>query len=330
LNNEIGRLINVHIPVIGGPLTGKSNYIFMATREFIENYAKPRGFLVEIPDEKHLQNYESNIKQLSKGTPLLKTAEIVPQAYNLAIKKPKDRIGRIVYIYDAAGEAYSEESNTILQTYYKYVHGLIFIIDPFSIEIFMRKHNAEIKKLKNSVRPSEMDAMDAYERMITVLEASVGLKRDQKFQHPLAIVITKTDALGLDEIIGRTAAEELMRQDPSIRFEVDAINKLVEKFLIDYGLGNFVRDVKLQFDDVAFFSCSSLGRLPDPSDQRPYEPIGVLEPFLWLLGAIKVVGLTQERNAISDEKDWLSASNGKNILEKARHYFIDSLRPRDN
>lgn len=327
MNKEIGRLINIHIPVIGGPSTGKSNYIFMATKQFIELYAKPRGIQVTFPDEKHLQNYESNLRQLSTGTPLVKTPEIVPQAYNLSIKQPKDRIGRIVYIYDAAGEAYSEESKTILQTYYKYVHGLILIIDPFSIDLFARQHENEIDELKNSIRPSGLDAMDAYERMINVLEASVGLKRGERFKHPLAVVISKTDALDLENIIGRPAAKELMRNDPSIRLESDAIHKLVENFLNDYGLGNFVRDVKLQFENVTFFSCSALGRMPEPNDHRPYEPLGVLDPFLWLLGEIKVVGLVQERVLAFDEEDRRVAASHGNIFARAKYYFIDSLVP---
>jgi hypothetical protein len=327
MNKEIGRLINVHIPVIGGPSTGKSNYIFMATHQFIEQYAKPRGIEVTFPDDKHRQNYENNLKLLSDGTALLKTPEIVPEAYILAVRNPKERIGRIVYIYDAAGEAYSVESNTILQTYYKFVHGLILVIDPFSIDLFSRQYESDIAKIKDSIRPSGIDAMDAYERMINVLEASVGLKRGVRFKYPLAIVISKTDALDLENIIGCSAAKELMRKDPSFRLEVDAIHKLVENFLIDYGLGNFVRDVKLQFENVTFFSCSALGRMPDQNDHRPYVPVGVLDPFLWLLGEIKVVGYIRERILAFDEEDRRIATSRGNIFAKAKYYFIDSLVP---
>jgi hypothetical protein len=328
MNKEIGRLINVHIPVIGGPSTGKSNYIFTATHQFIEHHAKPRDIEVSFPDDKHRQNYENNLKLLSDGTALLKTPEIVPEAYILAVKKPKDRLGRIVYIYDAAGEAYNVESNTILQTYYKFVHGLILVIDPFSIDLVARQFEKDIDQLKDAIRPSGLDAMDAYERMITVLEASVGLKRGVKFKHPLAVVISKTDALGLENQIGRPAARELMLQDPSVRLEVDAINQLVEQFLIENGLGNFVRDVKLQFENVGFFSCSALGRLPDPNNRKPYEPVGVLDPFLWLLGEINVVGVVRERTRAVDEEDRRIAASRTNLFQRARYYYYDSLVPR--
>jgi hypothetical protein len=327
MNREIGRLINIHIPVIGGPNTGKSNYIFMAVNQFIEGYAKPREIQVTFPDEKHRQNYEEYLKQLSTGKPLGKTPDIVPQAYNLAIKKRNNRIGRIIYIYDAAGEAYNVESNTILQTYYKYVHGLIFIIDPLSIDLFYREHENDIDNFKEFYRPSMLDAMDAYERMIYVLEASVGLKRGEKFKHPLAVVITKTDVLGLEDLIGRSAARELLQKDPSIRLESDAIQQLVEKFLIDYGLGNFIQDVKLQFENVSFFSCSALGRTPEPNNHQPFEPIGVLDPFLWLLGMIKAAGFGQERIQAFDIADRQIATTHASLFSKAKYYFFDSLVP---
>lgn len=327
MNKEIGRLINVHIPVIGGPNSGKSNYIFMATNQFIEKYARPRGIEVMFPDEKHGQAYDSNLKLLSSGNPLLKTPDIVPQAYNLSIKSPQDRIGRIVYLYDAAGEAYVNEINTAQQQpYFHFIHGLIFIIDPFSIDYFYREHENEIEKIKNSIRPSSLKVMDAYERMITVIESSFGVKRGEKFKHPVAVVISKTDALDLEERVGRNGAKALMAKDSSKK-EIDAIHSLVEQFLIENQLGNFVRDIQLQFENVRFFSCSALGRLPDEKNHSSYEPVGVLDPFLWLLGEVGAINIVKERSTLVDHENKSLASG--NIFQKAKYYFWDSLIPRE-
>jgi hypothetical protein len=329
MNKKIGRLINVHIPVVGGPSAGKSNYIFMAMNRFIEEYAGPRNYQVEFPDEKHEQLYRKNLRNLSTGTVLLKTPEVRPEAYNLALKRPYQRIGRIVYIYDAAGEAYLNEDHVILQTYYKYVHGLIFIIDPFSIEAYRQKHEAEINRLKASIRPSTLGVMAAYERMLTVLETSVGLKRGKKFEHPLAIVISKTDGLDLDQQIGHKAARRLMARDSSICLEEDAISILVEQFLTRHRLDNFVRDVYLQFEEVKFFSCSALGRNPDTNNQRPFEPDRVLDPLLWLLGQVNVVKTRQERLRRIDADHRRMAWAQDNLLKAARFYYWDSLKPRE-
>jgi hypothetical protein len=71
--------------------------------------------------------------------------------------------------------------------------------------------------------------------------------------------------------------------------EADAIDQLVRNFLITYDLQNFVRDLGLQFAKVRFFSCSALGRLPDPTDTRTFEPVRVLEPLSWVLDELGVI-----------------------------------------
>jgi hypothetical protein len=236
-------------------------------------------------------------------------------------------IGRIVYIYDAAGEAYSDERNTVLQTYFRYIHGLIFIIDPFSIEQFVQEHEAEIEKIKGSIRPSSLNVMSAYERMMNVIESSVKFTRNKKIGIPIAVIVLKTDALDLEDRIGRPAASRIMLTDPLISSEEDAINTLVDKFLIENGLGNFVRDLQAQFEKVRYYSCSALGRLPDPVNRTPYEPIGVLDPFLWLLGEIGVINMRSERSRNADSAHKSAIPSGMNIFQKAKFYFWDSLLP---
>jgi hypothetical protein len=326
MNKEIGRLINIHIPVVGGPSTGKSNYIFMATNQLIEQYAHPRGLKVSFPDENHQREYESNLAFLGSGRELVKTPNVVPQAYNLAVKKPEDLIGRILYIYDAAGEAYAEEDSTLLQTYYKYVHGLIFIIDPFAIEFYRSQHESEINSVRNAIRPSTLSVMDAYGRMLTMLESCVGIRSGQKFNVPIAVIISKTDALGLEKQIGQAAITELLREDSSIRFEVEASRRLIEQFLEENQLGNLIRDLDLQFEHVGYFACSALGRMPKSGDLSPYEPVGVLEPLLWLLGKVGVVGVREELVRRIDEEDKTRAKSMGNIFAAAKFYYWDSLK----
>lgn len=328
MNKKVGELINVHLPVIGGPSAGKSNYIFMATRELINTYAIPRSYTVEFPDERDEQEYKRYLQDLSLGRVLAKTPDITPQAYNLALKRPGNRIGRIIYIYDVAGEAYAVEDNTVLQKYYDYVNGLVFVIDPFSIDLYWRAHEREVNALRTALRPSGLSVMDGYERMITVLEASIGLNPTRRFKQPIAVVISKADALDLEDRIGRSAARKLMRSDPTIRLEEDAINLLVEQFLVEYEMGNLVRDLHLQFEHVRFFSCSALGRMPDERNHRPFEPVGVLEPLLWVLGTLNVVNSTQERARNIDSEHRSIAQAQGNFFASAKFYYWDSLKPR--
>lgn len=294
MNAGIGAGTNIHIPIIGGPSTGKSNFIVMATKEFKQNYENAHHYTIGFTDSKHELDYSENVKRLSFGHELLKTTEIVAHAYNLKIQSPKARVPKLAYIYDAAGEAFNTSENTRMQEYYKYIDGIIFVIDPFSIAGYRHMHENEIQFYQNLIRPSLLDVMQAYERMFQMFEDSVGLKKGRRFAHPIAVVVTKVDALNLEMEIGSYAARNLMAHDPSITTEQDAINILVRDFLNRYGLDHFVRDAEMQFSNIRYFSCSALGRMPVAGNSRSFVPIRVADPLIWLLARAKAIDPIQD------------------------------------
>lgn len=298
MNTGIGTGTNIHIPIVGGPSTGKSNFIVMATKQFIQMFQNERNYCISFTDEKHLQDYQANIQRLDSGRELVKTTNIVARAYNLKIKAPRALVPKLAYIYDAAGEAFNNSENTRLQEYYKYVDGIIFVIDPCAISAYNHIHQQDIAFLREQLRPSQLDVMQAYERMFQMFEASVGLHKGSRFRHPIAIVVTKVDALNLEYEVGAPAAQFLIQQNPSINSEEEAISILVRNFLCNYGLDNFVRDVELQFANVKYFSCSALGRLPMINDTRSFQPIRAADPLIWLLTQSKVVEPLHGRTGI--------------------------------
>lgn len=299
LNVDIGTLTNVHVPVVGGPSTGKSNLIVMATHEFIRSSQTSGRAEISFPDSIDEREFQSNLGRLQSGRELVKTPSIVPQAYNLSIKRPRDLVGKIVYFYDGAGEAYSDETSTLQQTYYKFVHGIIFVIDPFGLPALREELKAELDDVRTVLRPGPIGVMESYERMLTVLEANVGLTRRKQFPHPLAVVVTKVDAFGLEEKVGAPAARQLLEREPQIGTEAAAIDSLVQGFLETYGLDQFIRDALIQFQSVRFFSCSALGRMPNEGDTRPFVPVRVLEPLEWVLRQLRVIETGQEAPGVA-------------------------------
>ncbi len=328
LNVGIGQATNVHIPIIGGRSAGKTNYIVAATNEFLRAYAEPRQLEVSFTDSGHESMFQARVAQMEHGQELEATRDIVPQAYNLLIKSPRRRAPHIAYIYDAAGEAYSSASNSEQQVYYKYVHGIIFMVDPFSLPTVRANHAAEIERVKMSLRPSTLDAMTAYSNMVRTFEASVGLRPDVLFPHPIAIVVSKVDALHLEDQIGASAAQALMQRDPRLALEEDAISFLVRQFLLDNGLDNFVRTVELQFRNVKYFSSSALGRMPNSASSSPFVPIRVTDPLVWLLGAAHAVDVRAERSAQIDAAQ-RKQSKMYSGLQAPRYYYWESLHPYD-
>jgi Double-GTPase 2 len=297
LNVGVGSGTNVHITIVGGPSTGKTNYIVEATNQFKQIYESNR-YRISFTDPRHEHEFASNLSRLMNGRELLKTPDIVPQAYNLAIKAPGAQVPRFAYVYDAAGEAFNTSENTDSQVYYKYVDGIIFMIDPCAIPSYRHIHRGDIELVRDALRPSLLDVMQAYERMKQIFEASVGLKKG-RYTHPIAVVVSKVDALDLEEEIGAPAASALMRSDPSIKSEEDAINILVRNFLCQYGLDHFVREIELQYSNVRYFSCSALGRLPIQNDKSSFVPIRVVDSLIWLLAKTKTVRPIEKKGRVA-------------------------------
>lgn len=288
LNAGIGTGTNVHIPIIGGPSTGKSNYIVMATREFKNLYERLYSHTITFTDSKHEQDYNESVHRLSLGRELLKTSDMVGRAYNLKIQPPKSSVPKLAYIYDVAGDVYLSSQDTQMQEYYKFIDGILFVIDPFAITDYAYAHQSEISRYKSLIRPGALDVMQTYERMFQMFEASVGLHRGKRFPHPLAVVVTKIDALNLDQEIGVGAARNLILQRPGLT-EEEATNGLVRDFLFRNGLDHFVRDAEMQFSRVRYFSCSALGRMPDPMNSSPFTPVNVANPLIWLLTSARAI-----------------------------------------
>lgn len=289
LDDVIGQGPNINIPIVGGPSSGKTSYIVTATQAFKNTYEKEHGYAISFTNPVDRQNFESRIRQLSMGVQLAKTSEISPQAYNLEIKAPQTQIPTIVFIYDAAGEAFATDAEISLQTYYKYIHACIFIIDPCAIPAYRRTHYNDIECIRRALGPSSLDVTEVYDRMIRMLEIYRGLKRSGSYKLPAAVVVTKVDALGLQDEIGIPAVQRLMTNDWSYKTQEEASNALILDFLQKYGFANLLRDLEMHFSEIRYFSCSALGRLPLEENKAAFISTGVLDPLVWLFARTGVI-----------------------------------------
>ncbi|GAB4568829.1 MAG: hypothetical protein Kow0077_00330 [Anaerolineae bacterium] len=287
LNEAIGRAQNLHIPIVGGPSAGKTHFLIATLREFIEHYAPAHQIAVSMPDIQHRRDYEAQVRLLRRGQQLRKTAveqDSNTRAYNLQIKRRWHPIPTLLYIYDGAGEYYTSQESAQQQVYYRYADGVIMVIDPFAIERVYREYQPRIAAQGATLAVNAQEPLSGiYERMIEALEVHYNLRKGVRFPHPIAVVLTKVDAFDLEQRIGALAARRELAANPALRHEGDAIDVLVERFLEEYGEGNFVRNLRAQFSGVRFFAVSSTGRIVNPADYASFQPVRVLEPLLWLM-----------------------------------------------
>ncbi|NPV66204.1 MAG: hypothetical protein HPY64_03565 [Anaerolineae bacterium] len=297
LNEAIGRATNLHIPIVGGPSAGKTHYLVATVRELIERYAPAHNLTITMPDVQHRRDYEASVRLLRRGQQLRKTPieqDSNTRAFNLQIKRRWHPVPTLLYLYDGAGEYYTSQDSAQQQVYYRYVNGLILIVDPFAVPAVYAEYAPRLRAEGETLAVNPQEPLSGiYERMIETLEVHYSLRRGVRFPHPIAVVLTKADAFDLDERIGGAAARRLLAESALVHSETDAINGLVEHFLLSYGEGNFVRNLRAQFNAVRFFSCSSTGRIIRPGDYSSLQPARVLEPLLWLMAQNNVLPMTQ-------------------------------------
>lgn len=279
---------NIHIPIVGGPAVGKSHYIVMATMELIDKHASANGLTITLPDTRHQRDFEFNGKLLKSGKRLPKTsnADDSAKAYLVEIAEPSRPVPKLLYIYDAAGEYFTANDSAQQQLYFKYVHGILLIVDPFSIEKVRKAYEPELIGSPGIIAPSADTLESVYDNLLDLFETKFKMKRNKKFSAPIAIVVTKCDAFDLEDKIGEPAALKYKMSHPKVGQTGDAINNLVEEFLIDYGAGNFVRNLKAHSSRVRFFSCSAIGLGNNTTSASSFEGVRVLDPLLWLMSKV--------------------------------------------
>ena len=288
---------NAHIPIVGSRDAGKSRYTVMATRELIEEYAPANNLEISFPNKKHREAYAANIKRLKSGVLLDATRSIEGGAKgsNLEITKSNQAINNLLYLYDTAGEDINSDEKTSQQeTYFKYVHGILLVIDPFKISQVYETYRQELVQV--NINPDDQNLDAIFGRVLDLFERVAPKGGKNKFSQPFAVVVNKTDLCDLEQKIGYYAAREYMAKNSTSTNEIDAINTLVEEFLNENGERNFVTNLRSYFSNVRFFSCSAVGSpdlsLPSSSlnsQTNDLQGIRVLEPMLWLMEKTKTL-----------------------------------------
>lgn len=277
LSTSIGVARNLHVPIVGGPAAGKTSFM-MASMHELHRRADRGELALEFPEKKHQALYEHCDRAFMSGAILGKTAEDSPDAF---LVKLNDGSGseKLLYMYDAAGELYQQTDVLRRHEYYSYTHGVLFLLDPFSLPQVQVDFEQDLRTSAAQVKPCEERSQDVYDRMIGTLRQFS--KMSGSFGSvPIAVVITKADAFGLAADINSTqngngSTEKHSNDD-------DPESRSVRQWLIGNGEGNLVRSIEHDFKKVHYFHCSSLGRLPD-GGSSPFVPEGVIDPLGWVL-----------------------------------------------
>ncbi len=269
------------VPIFGGPVVGKSAYMFSAVQAFIDQRAPALGLTVSFLDPRAGSEYRRIQQGLAQGRTPAKTPGKLPKALNLQLDR-MERSPWLLYLYDPAGEAFGETEGLVLHKYQEYLSGLVFLVDPFSIPAVADEYHDRLPAVEGGLKPSRLPIEDALSRILISLEENFKLKKTARVKVPMAVVIHKVDAFDLEQRIGEPAVAARLRASLKPLDTGEARNQLLRGQLIAWDQGDFVQQLESRFERVRYFSCSSLGRIPDHSHRR-FEPRRVLEPLMWIL-----------------------------------------------
>jgi Double-GTPase 2 len=271
-----------HIPVVAGRSAGKSAYMVSAVA-VLEKGQDENGF--EFADASVIDDWERARDSMIDSTfgHVRVTQPNVPKAFNVFLGKGRSR--RLLYLYDAAGELYENESRVGELGYLEHSGGVVIVIDPFS---FSSVRRATDRAITDAARASAADADEVVGRFVEGLRRSVGGRAAKKLNVRAAVVITKCDALAQATTVPHPY-EDLTENSSRADRSTAARNWISEQA----AASGLVTSLENTFGRCRYFAVSALTALHDtaPASARTLTLVredDVAAPVQWLMSGREV------------------------------------------
>lgn len=266
ITESAGVVQNLPLALFAGRSAGKSCYA-AALACTLDDEAR-RGDALVVPEGDGTRGwYDEVLKSFRSGTERAPTDVGLLDAVILRIGE--DNGTRLVYLFDAAGETFRTLDQMRMDPAYGVLRGAFLLVDPFCLRSLRGMASATRDGNIANVRAST-DLLDDPEvvlgSMVQTLEQKMRIRPGGMIPVDLAVVVTKIDAL---------------RVPPVSNGDAD-YSAVIERWLRQRGATQFTKIARDRFRAVRYFGVSALGRSVDGS-RRPFQPLGVLGPFVWLL-----------------------------------------------
>jgi Double-GTPase 2 len=280
------------LALIGTKDSGKSHYIAVVLHE-LDHRVGPRldGSLMLLDEHTRTRVTTELLPRLYKeGVVLAPTQQAqlasspvsLPLVARLSLGMGKNMRHSNLVFFDAAGE--DLESLSVLEREARYVtqsDGLILLVDPLQIPAIRN----EITDIEERDLPAlSTDPKTMLTRLTALLREARGIASDKQIEMPLAITLSKLDA-----IRGLLPADHpaLGAIHPNGAYDRQGARNLSDTLRADLAawLGEgFDRFVAQNFANVGYFAMSALGEAPAGGRiTHGVAPYRVEEPVLWML-----------------------------------------------
>lgn len=252
----------VGLALVGPPSAGKTS-LMMATVMGLLKLMPP----ATLPEERDQRFLAAARRYFADGAAMPKTSEVAANAFSAVVTDLWGSACR-VHLYDAAGELYGQVDHLRRESYFETCAGLAFVIDPFSLPAVRAGAGASCGLARAADEPPQQ----IYDRLVLRLREATGGRKGAA--RAIAVIVAKADA------IPELAMGPAGRGRPKKSGHPE--ERDVRGWLVRNGAGNLVRSVERDFDQVAFFAVSALGRHAG-AGRGAFVPRGVLQPWSWLM-----------------------------------------------
>lgn len=196
----------------------------------------------------------------------------------------------VLAFFDTAGEDLDDTG--VMEQVNQYIwrsDGILLLVDPLQMrEVRGRLEGKRVALPETHTRPSEI-----VNRIAALVAQGRGLPADGRLPIPLAVALTKFDALA--PLLDPGAQYYFYPSDRPgwDQEDFDAVSGEVQGLLHAWGEDELTRQACRRFVAAGFFGLTALGCNPHGSGRIPaVVPHRVAQPFLWLLhhhGLVKTV-----------------------------------------
>lgn len=272
--SSLGELPVHPIAVVGGPSTGKTLFLRQAVRQLSNYFGSIHGSTVNIDSKTQEHELQRDFNELDQGRILPKTGGDAMQAFGMTIKIPNG-LKMLLYMFDAPGEHFETIERFGQKHMMQNVSGIILLIDPFTLSNTEKytMSKAEYDRLSREAKASQTSFKKIVDVLINGVNMMLVTQPTAQCDVPLAVVINKGDALDV----------AIRFKNRNISSTVGLPDSICKKMLEQLDGKSCINALGQKFSTIRYFCCTTLGRNPGIQNRAPFQPVGVKEPFVWLM-----------------------------------------------
>lgn len=253
LSSGAGAVRDIRIPVFGDISAGKTRFLYASLGSLMVTAAEA-GIAVSFPDEESQKQAEFGLGVIRSGRETAKTS--TNGQVSVTVRLGSGHRSELVHLFDAAGEHFRNARRPDALRFLDDGQGLVYILDPFSIETVSRRLGGANSPAVRLARAAAGDPELTYDEVASRLrDTGVPASRGR-----LAVVVSKADLLR------------------SVGLDLPAGSDAIAQWLWDLGVHNLVMSARRDFAEVRFYTVASQ-EVPSGGQDDPGAPLR------WLLAA---------------------------------------------